>query len=99
MALPVVFSRGAFPEYRLNCTQLSNGAWHCSPVKQQCDSFVELGVVCKSYENLYDECSRTSTLSTISTTMQVTTQMVTNSEGNRLQLCIPKYPIALFPCT
>ncbi len=40
------FPPGAFPEYRLNCTQLSNGAWHCSPVEQQCDSFVELGVVC-----------------------------------------------------
>ena len=23
------FPPGAFPEYRLNCTQLSNGAWHC----------------------------------------------------------------------
>ena len=40
------FPPGAFPEYRLNCTQLSNGIWHCSPVKEQCDSFVELGVVC-----------------------------------------------------
>ena len=42
------FPPGAFSEYRLNCTQLSNGTWHCSPV----DSFVELGVVCKNYEDI-----------------------------------------------
>ncbi len=57
------FPRGAFPEHRLNCTQLSNGTWHCSPVEQQCDSFVELGVVCISYEEFYER-SRDSTLST-----------------------------------
>ncbi|XP_064397194.1 scavenger receptor cysteine-rich type 1 protein M160-like [Halichondria panicea] len=51
---------GAFPEYRLNCTQLSNRAWHCSPVEQQCDSFVELGVVCINYEEFYQR-SRNST--------------------------------------
>ena len=50
MALTNSFSPGAFPEYRLDCTQLSNGAWHCSPVEQQCDSFVELGVICKNYD-------------------------------------------------
>ncbi len=45
------FPPGAFPEYGLNCTQLiSNGTWHCSPVEQQCDSFVVVGVVCISYE-------------------------------------------------
>ncbi len=42
------FPPGAFPEHRLDCTQLSNGAWHCSPVEQQCEGFVELGVVCKN---------------------------------------------------
>ncbi len=57
------FPRGAFPEHRLNCTQLSNGTWHCSPVEQQCDSFVELGVVCKNYKDI--------------TNMQVTTQLPT----------------------
>ncbi len=58
-----LFPRGAFPEYRLDCTQLSNGTWHCSPVEQQCDSFVELGIVCISYEEFYEH-SRNSTLST-----------------------------------
>ena len=63
MALPNTFPRGAFPEYRLNCTQLSNGTWRCSPVEQQCDSFVELGVVCINYEEFYER-SRNSTLPT-----------------------------------
>ncbi len=57
------FPPGAFPEYRLNCTQLSNGAWHCSPVEQQCDSFMELGVVCINYEEFYQR-SRNRTPST-----------------------------------
>ena len=57
------FPPGAFPEYRLNCTQLSNGKWHCTPVEQQCDSFMELGVVCISYEE-FDQRSRNRTLST-----------------------------------
>ncbi|XP_064397205.1 scavenger receptor cysteine-rich type 1 protein M130-like [Halichondria panicea] len=69
------FPPGAFPEYRLDCTQLSNGTWHCSPVEEQCDSFVELGVVCKNYEDRCSECSRTSTLST---NMQITTQLPTS---------------------
>ncbi len=47
------FILGAFPEFRLNCTQLSNGTWHCNPVEQQCDSFVELGVVCINNEEFY----------------------------------------------
>ncbi len=74
------FPPGAFPEYRLDCTQLSNGAWHCSPVEQQCDSFVELGVVCKNYEDLYNERLKDCALST---NMQVTTQMpiATSLEG------------------
>ena len=57
------FPPGSFPKYRLNCTQLSNGTWHCSPVEQQCDSFVELGVVCINYEEFYQR-SRNRTLST-----------------------------------
>ena len=57
------FPPGAFPEYRLDCTQLSNGAWHCSPVEQQCVGFMELGVVCINYEEYYQR-SRNSTLST-----------------------------------
>ncbi len=76
VALTNSFPPGAFPEYRLNCTQLSNGAWHCSPVEQQCDSFVELGVVCKNYEDIYNECSMNCTMSTISTNIQVTTLLV-----------------------
>ncbi len=56
------FPPGAFPEHRLNCTQ-TNEIWHCSPVEQQCDSFVELGVVCINYEEFYER-SRNSTLST-----------------------------------
>ena len=57
------FPPGAFPEYRLNCTQLSNGARHCSPVEQQYDSFVELGVICINYEEYYER-SRNNPLST-----------------------------------
>ncbi len=57
------FPPGAFPEYRLDCTQLSNGAWHCSLVEQQCVGFMELGVVCIKYEEYYQR-SRNRTLST-----------------------------------
>ncbi len=63
MAEPNSFPPGAFPEYRLNCAQLSNGTWQCSPVEQQCDSFVVVGVVCISYEEFYER-SRDRTLST-----------------------------------
>ncbi len=35
----------------------------CSPVEQQCDRFVELGVVCINYEEYYER-SRNRTLST-----------------------------------
>ncbi len=59
------FPPGAFLEYRLNCAQLSNGAWHYSLVKEQCDSFAELGVVCKNYKDQPD--------------IQVTTQLPTTS--------------------
>ncbi|XP_064397203.1 scavenger receptor cysteine-rich domain superfamily protein-like isoform X2 [Halichondria panicea] len=48
------FPPGAFLEYRLNCAQLSNGAWLYSLVKEQCDSFAELGVVCKNYKDQPD---------------------------------------------
>ncbi len=58
------FPPGAFPEYGLDCTQLSNGTWHCSPVEQQCVGLiVELGVVCISYEEYYER-SKDRTLST-----------------------------------
>ena len=67
------FPSGAFPEYELNCTQLSNGAWHCSPLEQQSDSFVELGVVCKNYKDLYNECSMNCTLP-VATTQSSTIQ-------------------------
>ncbi len=66
------FPPGAFPEYRLNCTQLGNGTWHCSPVEQQCDSFVELGVVCKNYDI---------------TNMRETTQLPTTSFTDNSTTC------------
>ncbi len=81
VALPNSFPPGAFPEYRLDCTQLSNGTWHCSPVEQQCDSFVELGVVCKNYEDLHSDCSMNCSMSTIPTNIQVTTELPTSLEG------------------
>ncbi len=71
------FPPGAFPEHRLDCTQLSNGTWHCSPVEQQCDSFVELGVVCINYEEYY-QCLRNRTLST---------HFPTSSEGKLYYIC------------
>ncbi len=72
MALTNSFPPGVFPEYRLNCTQLGNGAWHCSPVEQQCDSFVELGVVCNN-EDI--------------TNMRETTQLPTTSFTNNFTTC------------
>ncbi|XP_064397189.1 deleted in malignant brain tumors 1 protein-like isoform X2 [Halichondria panicea] len=75
--LPKTFPPGAFPEYRLDCTQLSNRTWHCSPVEEQCDSFVELGVVCKNYEDLYNDCSRNCTTSILPVT---TKQSPTNKQ-------------------
>ncbi len=76
MAALNTFPPGAFPEYRLDCTQLSNGVWECSPVKQQCDSFLELGVVCKNYEDLYNDCSMTLPVTT--------TQSPTTKQGKLL---------------
>ena len=72
--MPDVFPHGAFPDYRLDCTQLSNGAWHCSAVKEQCDSFLELGVVCKNHEDIYNEYSKNCTLSVTNTIQSPTTQ-------------------------
>ena len=76
VAVTNTFPHGAFPEYRLNCTQLSN-TWHCSLVEQQCDSFVELGVVCRSNEDIYNECSICNTLSPLCTNMGETNLLTT----------------------
>ncbi len=54
--------------------QSPNGELRCSLV-EGCDSFVELGVVCKNYEDLRNECSRTSTRSTVSTSVHTTTEL------------------------
>ncbi len=81
MAVTNSFPPGAFPEHSLECRQQSDGELRCSLVKQRCDSFVELGVVCKNYEDLRNECSRTSTLSTLSTNMQVTTPLPIKSDS------------------
>ncbi len=72
MAVTNSFPPGAFPEHRLNCTQLINGTWHCSPVEQQCVSFVELGVVCKNYEDIYKDCLICNTLSPLCTNLRET---------------------------
>ncbi len=64
MAAPYLFPPGAFPEYGLDCTQLSNGTWHCSPVEQQCDIFIELGVICKLPNNTFETTQLPNTLST-----------------------------------
>ncbi len=62
---------GVFPEHRLKCT---DGG--CRAVKGNCtNSFLELGVVCKKYEDLYNECSICNSLSTLCTNMQETTQL------------------------
>ncbi len=53
MALTNSFPHGAFPEYRLNCRQQSNGAWRCSPVEEQWVGFVELKVVCNNEDKLH----------------------------------------------
>ncbi len=75
------FPPGAFPEYSLECMQQpSNGDLRCSLV-EGCDSFVELGVVCKNYEDLRNECSRTSTLSTLSTGVHATTPLPSTTCG------------------
>ncbi len=71
------FPPGAFPEYRLYCTQLSNGTWHCSPVEQQCVGFVELEVVCINYEEYYERSSDST----------LYTQFPTSSEGKLDFIC------------
>ena len=79
MAVTNSFPHGAFPVYSLECNrQQFDGDLRCSLV-EGCNSFVELGVVCKKYEDLRNECSRTSTLSTLSTSVQVTTPLPTTT--------------------
>ncbi len=72
MALTNSFPPGVFPEYRLDCAQLSNGTWHCSPVEEQCGSFVELEVVCNN-EDI--------------TNMRETTQLPTTSFTDNFTTC------------
>ncbi len=81
MAVTNSFPPGAFPEHSLECMQQSDGELRCSLVEQQCDSFVELEVVCKNYEDLRNECSRTSTLSTLSTSVHATTPLPSTTCG------------------
>ncbi len=81
MAVNNSFPPGAFPEHSLECTQRLNGDLRCSSVEQQCDSFVELEVVCKNYEDLRNECSRNSTLSTLSTSIHATTPLPSTTCG------------------
>ncbi len=80
MAVINSFTRGAFPEQSLDCEQLANGL-RCSLVEKQCVSFMELGVVCKNYEDIRNECSTTSTLSPLPTNVYATTQLPATSEG------------------
>ena len=79
MAVTNSFPPGAFPEHSLECEQQSDGEFRCSLVQQQCDSFVELGVVCKNYEDLRNECS--STLSTLSNSVHATTPLPSTTCG------------------
>ena len=75
------FPPGAFPEYSLECEQQSDGDLRCALV-EGCDSFVELEVVCKNYEDLRNECSRTSTqLSTLSTGVHASTLLPSTMHG------------------
>ncbi len=79
MAVNNSFPPGAFPEHSLECKQHND--LRCSLV-ERCDSFVELGVVCKNYEDLRSECSRTSTLSTLSTSVHATTPLPSTTCGH-----------------
>ena len=81
MAVTNSFPHGAFPEYSLECIQRIGGDLRCTPVEQQCDSFVQLGVVCKNYRDLRNECSRTSTRSTLSTSVHATTPLPSTTCG------------------
>ncbi len=75
MAVTNSFPHGAFPEQSLNCEQSANGVMRCSLVEKQCDSFMELGVVCKNYEDIRNECSGNSTPLTLSSSVHTTTQL------------------------
>ena len=79
MAVTNSFPHGAFPEYSLECIQRIGGDLRCTLVKEQCDSFVELGVVCKNYEDLRNECP--STLPTLSTSVHATTPLPSTTCG------------------
>ena len=74
------FPPGAFPEHSLECRQQSDGELRCSLV-EGCDSFVELEVICKNFEDLRNDFSRPNTLSTLSTNMQVTTLLPSTIYG------------------
>ena len=81
MAVTNSFPPGAFPEYSLECNRhQSDGELRCSLV-EQCDSFVELGVVCKNYEDLRNECSRTCTMPTLSTSVHAITPLPSTTSG------------------
>ncbi len=68
VAKPNKFPPGTFPEYRLECT-----GGECTAVKANCtNSSMELGVVCKNYEDIYKECSMNCTLP-VTTTLSSTT--------------------------
>ena len=81
MAVNNSFPPGAFPEYSLECRQLPDKELRCTPVEKQCIDFLELEVVCKNYEDLRNECSRTSTLPTFSTTVHATTPLPSTTCG------------------
>ncbi len=80
MAVNNSFLPGAFPEYSLECMQAPDGKFRCRLV-ERCDSFVELEVFCKNYEDLRNECSRTSTLSTLSTSIHATMPLPSTTHG------------------
>ncbi len=79
MAVTNSLPPGAFPEYSLECRQQPDMKLQCSLVEQQCDSFVELGVVCKNYEDLRNECS--STLPTFSNSVHANTSLPNTTCG------------------
>ncbi len=74
MAVTNSFPHGAFPEQSLDCEQPANGPLRCRLVEKQCVSFMELGVVCKNYEDIRNECSGNSTPSTLSSSVHTTAQ-------------------------
>ncbi len=80
MAVTNSFPHGAFPEYSLECNRQPPADLRCRVV-EGCDSFVELEVICKNYEDLRNECSRTSTLSTLSTSVHATMPLPSTTHG------------------